>query len=155
MNTSRTLNQFRRPGGPDLRCVCAFLLVAFATSAQPAFAENPNADIFGRWRVVSVLDTADIAGMSKNQARSLIGSRMRINGQAFSFNGMQCKNPTYERVEREPAQYLREQWHARAGKLGLPDPVTVVDARCTDLFLKAKARMVFNWDGYFFEARKD
>lgn len=143
-----------RRTGVALRYVWV-LATAGSALAPPASADGPNQDIFGQWRVVSILDTADIAGMSNWQAQKLVGKHININENAFTFDGMRCKTPTYDRLVHEPAQYLREQWHARAGKLNLPNPVTVVDARCTDLFLKPGARLVFNWNGFFFEARKE
>lgn len=45
-------------------------------------------------------------------------------------------------------------WHARSGNLGLPDSVIVIDARCTDIFIKSSGRLIFNWKGYFLEAVK-
>jgi hypothetical protein len=36
--------------------------------------------------------------------------------------------------------------------MGLPEQVTVIDARCTDLFLKGKDRIVPYWRGFYFDA---
>jgi hypothetical protein len=30
--------------------------------------------------------------------------------------------------------------------------VTVIDAHCTDIFIKSAQRIIFNWEGYFLEA---
>jgi|SRR5471032_3044433 len=133
---------------------CASLAkLANATDADAN--ANANADIFGRWALVSILDTADIAGMSDRQAHKLIGQRLDIGPDALEFAGESCKSPSYSRIVREPVKYLREEWHARSGNLELPNPVTIIDARCTDLFLTGKGRMVFNWNGFFFSAKKN
>jgi hypothetical protein len=117
-------------------------------------APSNNDDIFGQWRVVSVLDAAEITGVSEQRARSYIGKTVYIDSTGFRFQNMTCKAPRFARTEQETTRYLRESWHARSGNLGLPDRVTVVDARCTDIFIKASKLMVFNWKGYFLEAVK-
>ncbi|WP_296002346.1 hypothetical protein [Rugamonas sp.] len=114
-----------------------------------------NADIFGRWTTIGILDTADVAGMSARQAHKLLGKHLEIGTEALTFDGENCESPTYSRELREPAKYLREEWHTRAGKLQLPNPVTVIDAKCTDLFLTGKGSMVFNWNGFFLSAKKN
>lgn len=135
---------------------CAFAAVIIVCClAGRSNASEDNADIFGRWRVIKVLDSADIAAMSDKQARALIGKRLEIGSMRLQFQGRTCKASAYVRKEVEPARYLREAWHARSGKLGLSDPVTVIDAQCTELFLKSKSHIVFNWDGFFFEAVKN
>lgn len=131
-------------------------LGAYACLASLAHASDAdiNADIFGQWTTISILDTADIAGMSDREARKLIGKRLEIGPDALKFAGESCKSPSYSRSVREPAKYIREEWHARSGNLGLPNPVTTIDAQCTDLFLTGTGRMVFNWNGFFFNAKK-
>ena len=116
---------------------------------------DTNVDIFGQWTVVRILDTADIAGMSDREARKLISQRLEIGPTALKFAGESCDSPNYSRSMREPAKYLREEWHAKSGNLELPDPVVVIDARCTDLFLTGTGHMVFNWNGFFFSAKKN
>jgi hypothetical protein len=113
-----------------------------------------NDDIFGQWRVISVLDAAEITGVSEQRARSYVGKTLHIDAAGFHFQNMTCRTPGFARTEQETARYLRETWHARSGSLGLPDRVTVIDARCTDIFLKRSRLMVFNWKGYFLEAAK-
>lgn len=118
----------------------------------PAAEEKDG--IFGHWRAVAVLDSADIAGMSDTEARRLIGLCMEIEPEVLRFAGEECTSPGYQRTSREPVRYLREQWHARSGKLNLPNPVTVIDAGCTDLFMRDQSRMIFNWEGFFYDARR-
>ncbi|MBV6323278.1 hypothetical protein [Duganella violaceipulchra] len=118
------------------------------------YAAEEKASFYGHWRTVAVLDTADIAGMSDAEARKLVGLCVDVEPEVFKFAGEECAAPTYEQTTREPVRYLREQWHARAGKLHLPNPVKVVDAGCTDLFMLNQSRMVFNWNGFFFESRR-
>ena len=41
---------------------------------------------------------------------------------------------------------------ARPAKLGLPNPVTVIDLSCTSVFIKGANRLVIAWKGWFFDA---
>ncbi|MTW00662.1 hypothetical protein [Pseudoduganella ginsengisoli] len=124
--------------------------VPYVSRAAPA----TGTDIHGKWRVVSVLDSAEITGVSEQRARSYVGQVLHINADGFRFQNMTCKRPSFAESEQETAHYLRKSWHARSGNLGLPDRVTVIDARCTDVFLKGGGVIVFNWKGYFLEAAK-
>ncbi|MDC8759180.1 hypothetical protein [Janthinobacterium fluminis] len=115
-------------------------------------AAEPNADILGRWRLTRVLDAADIAAMSDRQARALIGKTVVVAKDKFVFNGEACASPTYERSVNDLARSFREQGHVSSANMGLPDPVTAIDARCTYLFLKKPGRIVVHWNGFYFEA---
>lgn len=118
----------------------------------PAAGETDG--VFGHWRAVAVLDAADIVGMSDAEARQLIGLCLDVEPEALRFAGEECTAPSYQRAAREPIRYLREQWHAKSGRLNLSNPVTVIDGGCTDLFMRSQSRMVFNWDGFFYDARR-
>ncbi len=113
---------------------------------------GPNADILGRWRLTKVLDAADIASMSDKQARALIGKTVVVSKDKFVFNGEACGSPTYERSVDYLARSFREQGHVSSANMGLPDPVTAIDARCTHLFLKEPGRIVVHWNGFYFDA---
>jgi len=147
-------SKLRRNSGIKLGWLALLGLTASLLSASRASAAEENDSIFGHWRAVAVLDVADVAGKSDAAARQLIGLCLDIEPEVLRFAGEECTTPAYQRTTREPARYLREQWHARSGKLNLPNPVTVIDAGCTDLFITDQSRMIFNWDGFFYEARR-
>lgn len=110
-----------------------------------------NADIYGRWKITKVLDYAAITDLDERQARRLVGKTMLISQKAFAFNGEVCEAPSYERSVEETARKLREYGHVSSVHMGLPDPVTVVDAGCTDLYLKSPGVMVVQWGGVYFD----
>ena len=120
-------------------------------AAHSAKAES-NADIYGHWRISRLLGAADIAAMSEGQARALIGKRADITRQAFIFNEERCASPSYERTREDLARSFREQGHVSAVGMGLPDPVTSIDAGCTHIFLKKPGVIVIHWDGFYFDA---
>lgn len=90
--------------------------------------------------------------MSERQARALIGKTADITRQAFVFNGERCETPSYERTSEDLGRSFREQGHVSATGMGLPDPVTSIDAGCTHIFLKKPGAIVIHWDGFYFDA---
>lgn len=136
--------------------IAAFFATTFFVLAAPAGdAGNVNADILGVWKIVAVLDSADLSGMSDRKARSMVGKPVRIESDRFEFNGKTCKSPTYKRTVEDTAKHLREKGHVSSVNLHLPNPVTVVDAKCTFIYLKREGRIVVQWDGVYFDAVKE
>lgn len=135
-------------------CLQMWLVVLFGAALSSACVAQENADIFGRWRVTKVLGAADVAAMSDKEARALVGKVVQIEKKAFVFNGEVCTAPSYERASQALAKSFREEGHASAAGMGLPDPVTSVDARCTHFFLKKPGLIVIHWNGYYFDAVK-
>lgn len=86
------------------------------------------------------------------QARALIGKSADITRQAFIFDKERCEAPSYERTREDLARSFREQGHVSAAGMGLPDPVTSIDAGCTHIFLKKPGVIVIHWDGFYFDA---
>jgi hypothetical protein len=68
---------------------------------------------------------------------------MTISTDRVRFGARKCLPPNLDAERVEPRLYLREQAHASAAKLGLPNPVTVVNLGCTVAFVKAKDRLVY------------
>lgn len=136
----------------SLNRIAACFVTTFFAYAAVADVGNVNTDIFGVWKIVAVLDSADLSGMSDSKARSMVGKPVTIKSDRFEFNGMTCKSPTYERTVEDTARHLREKGHVSSVNLHLPNPVTVVNATCTFIYLKRKGRIVVQWDGVYFDA---
>jgi hypothetical protein len=133
----------------------AFFAVLALSICLPAHAShNPNADILGSWRLTRVLDSSEITSMDDRQAAELVGKKVVISPEKISLAGEDCPPPVFERHREPAAKYIRENAHAPVGRLGLPDTVTVIDLGCTVAFLKGKGKIVFYWDGYFYDAVK-
>jgi hypothetical protein len=133
-----------------------FLLapVAARPAGPPAPAAEANADIYGTWRLAKVLGSADIAAMSDRQAQAMVGKEVAIAKDRFKIGNRTCRWPTYERSVEDLVKSFREQGHVSSANMGLPDPVTSIDARCTHIYLKAPGRIVVHWDGFYFDAVK-
>lgn len=134
---------------------CALVALLFAsTAAWSADAAERNADIYGRWLLTKVLDSADIAAMSDRQAEAMLGKEVLIAKDVFLIDRRTCRRPSYERSLDDLAKSFREEGHVSSTNMGLPDPVTSIDARCTHIYVKAPGRIVVHWDGFYFDAVK-
>lgn len=125
-----------------------------ALVALTTHAKNPekDADILGTWTLIKVLDSADIASLTDQQAAALVGKVMVVRRDSVMFDGQPWRAPELTRRRHDAAKYVREGHHARVGGLGLPDIVTVVDLDCTEAFLKEGEKIVVFWQGYFYDA---
>jgi len=135
------------------RLVVTAIFALAAHSAQAKQTEN-NADILGAWTLTKVLDSADVASLTDQQAAALVGKTIVVRRDSFMFNGEPYRAPELTRHREDAAKYMREGYHARVGYLGLPDTVTVIDLDCTEAFLKGRGRIVVFWRGYFYDAIK-
>lgn len=138
-------------------CQVAFaaaVLAGLGMTGVRAVGLTDNSDIYGHWRIAKVIGAADVAAMSDKQARALVGRSVEIKASAFVFNGEVCDRPNYERTQQDLVLSFREQGHASPANMGLPDPVTAIDARCTHIFLKRPGVIVIHWEGYYFDAVK-
>jgi hypothetical protein len=127
-----------------------------ALTAHSAQAKPPekDADILGTWTLTKVLDSADVASLTDQQAMALVGKTMVVRRDSVMFDGDPCRAPELTRHREEAAKYMREGYHARVGYLGLPFTITVIDLDCTEAFLKSKGKIVVFWRGYFYDAIK-
>jgi len=127
-------------------------LFAFVAHTEHAKKPEKDADILGTWTLTKVLDSADIASVTDQQAAALVGKVLVVRRDSVMFNGEPCRAPELTRRRHDAAKYVREGYHARVGSLGLPDIVTVVDLDCTEAFLKEREKIVVFWQGYFYDA---
>jgi uncharacterized protein (DUF2147 family) len=130
------------------------VLLACALTQVHAKDAKADSDIFGKWRVVAALDSADVTALDDKEAGRLVGKTVKISKSSFEFDGQVCKTPTYERTSELTETYFRQQMHASTENLHLPGTVTVINARCTFLFPKAKGKLMFFWQGFFFDAAR-
>ncbi|RJG15034.1 hypothetical protein D3872_15065 [Massilia cavernae] len=116
--------------------------------------DNQERSVIGKWRLTAALDASEITSLDEREAQQLVGKVFTISQSRVQFGTRKCLPPDFAAEHVEPRLYLREQAHASASNLGLPNPVTVVNLGCTVAFIKAKDRLVIHWDGWFFDARR-
>jgi hypothetical protein len=132
--------------------VAALALASLTTSVSAV--DNQDRSVIGKWKFTAALDGSEITSLDEKEAQRLVGQVMTISADRVQFGARKCLPPDLDAERVEPRLYLREQAHASAAKLGLPNPVTVVNLGCTVAFVKAKDRLVIHWDGWFFDARR-
>jgi hypothetical protein len=129
--------------------------LSLAAFASPVSAVEPaNADVLGTWKLTKVLDSAEITSMDDKEAARLVGKKLVIEPHKVLIAGETCHDPYFERHQEPAAKYVRENYHAPVGRLGLPDTVTVVDLHCTEALIKGANKVVVFWDGFFYDAEK-
>lgn len=137
-----------------LRDITAALALAFAVQFPLAAqaAQPKNADVLGTWTLTRVLDSAEITSMDDREAARLVGKTVVIRPDKILMVGEDCDEADFERHREPAAKYVRENYHAPVGRLGLPDTITVVNLGCTEALLKSKNTIVVFWDGFFYDA---
>lgn len=101
-----------------------------------------------------MLDGVEITSIDEKQAKRLLGSVMTIQKEGTQFGPERCGAPSFESKQVETNAYMRQEAQISAAKLGLPNPVTVIDIGCTRVFVKNPDQAVIFWDGFFFSAQK-
>jgi len=141
------------------RILAPFAIAAtFALAVCPAgsalAADYQELGVIGKWRLTKALDSADITSRDEREAKQLLGRIVTITKKAVKFGSDDCPAPGLEAQLVAPGPYVREWFHASAENLGLPNPVTVVDLGCANVFIKGRQRIVVFWDGWFFDAKR-
>lgn len=101
--------------------------IAFITPATVHAADRIEHTVSGKWRLTAALDGAEITSLDEREARQLIGHVFLISKAKVKFDKRDCGPTEFEAEKVEPRLHLRQAFHASAEKLGLPNPVTVVD----------------------------
>lgn len=138
---------FRRPVGWLTAAAFFLSLPVVACAMQPH-------SVIGEWRLTSVLDSAEITAMDDDQAQRMLGTLVVVAPERVAIGKHVCSAPELTAMRVHPREHLKEAAHADADKLGLPDPVTVVQISCTYALVKSADTLVIYWDGYFFEAKR-
>lgn len=131
------------------------VIAALTLANSPAWSASANhyePAVVGQWRFTAALDGADITSLNEKEAQQLVGRVFTISKQSVKFGDRTCGPSDFAAESVEPRLFMREQFHASAGKLRLPSPVTVVDLSCTSVFIKSANRLVIAWKGWFFDA---
>lgn len=108
--------------------------------------------VIGNWKLVSVLDLASIASLDEAEAKTLLGKTLAITETAVKVDQEVCSAPEFwaERVVPEP--HMREKLHSTAERLRLPNPATMVELGCTDVYIRNPGQLVLLWGGAMFDA---
>jgi hypothetical protein len=135
------------------RLLAALVITTFL-HAEPAIAgkEFRDRSVIGKWQLVSVLDLASIASLDETDAKALLGKILTISETAVQVDQELCGAPEFwaERVVPEP--HMQEKLHSTAQRLRLPNPATMVELGCTDVYIRNPGQLVLLWGGAMFDA---
>lgn len=137
-----------------LPAVAALVLAIWPTLPLHA-AGHYNPSVIGKWKLTKVLDSSEISSLDDDEAEQLVGKVLTIAKDRVQLGDRVCLAPTFEATQEDPQKHMEEQAHASAEKVGLPNPVTVVQVSCTVVFIKNPNRLVVHWKGYFFDAVRE
>jgi hypothetical protein len=128
------------------------LLATLALPGVDARAQDPNADIYGRWKIKALIG-GGIGSLSDRQARRLIGKPLIISAERYEFNGRVCMHPDYQRSKENPDTYFDREWRTDVSDIPFPNPVTIIETTgCDYLYPIRKDHLMIAEDGGFFEA---
>lgn len=126
-------------------------VLVFATAR--ANAQDPNADIYGKWKIKALIGGGAVSSRSQSQVEKIIGKFVVISPDRFAFNGQACDRPNYQRSKEDPVTYFDREWRTDVSDISLPKPVTIIDTGCaTFLYPIRKDHLMIADDGDFFEA---
>lgn len=126
----------------------AIAALILASMPPPALAADyTERSVIGKWRLTAALDASQITALDEHEAQQLVGKVFTVSQDQIKLGVRKCSASDFVAERVEPRLYFREQAHASASKLGLPNPVTVVNLGCTVAFIKTKDRLVIHWDG--------
>lgn len=129
------------------------LFTVLAWTCLGARAQDPNADIYGRWKIKDMIGMGAVASLSEQQARKLIGKPLLISPEKYEFNGQVCSYPHYQRSKENPETYFDREWHTGIEGIPFPNPVTIIEVTgCDYLYPIRKGHLMIAEDGIFFEA---
>lgn len=137
-----------------LSCACkAFLLLAALSCASSrTHAQEPNADIYGKWKIKAMIGGGAASILSQRQVAQLIGKIAIINAERFEFNGRVCTYPSYERSQEETSSHFDREWRTEVNDIPFPNPVTIIETGCNTLYPIREGHLMIAKDGAFFEA---
>ena len=136
-----------------MRTVSRLLLLGIlALAGVRAYAQDPNADIYGKWKIKALIG-GGIGSLTDRQARQLIGKPLIISAERFDFNGRVCTYPNYQRSKEDPSTYFDREWRTDVSDIAFPNPVTIIEITgCDSLYLIRTDHVMIAEGGGFFEA---
>ena len=138
--------------GSLLRAGAAAITLACWPAPHLQAAEQLGTSVIGSWKLTAVLDSSEITSLDDQEAETLVGQIIMIGRDKVQLGDRVCESPSFEVTRAETNKYFREEAHASAKKLGLPNPVTSISVSCTFVHIKSRNRLVVHWKGFFFDA---
>jgi hypothetical protein len=129
------------------------LLTALLIASPLVWAQSdPNADIYGKWKIKEMIGGGAASAMTQQDIDKLIGKYVIISSRRFTFNGRSCVNPAYKRTKEETVHFFDWAWQTDVRDIPFPNPVTVIETGCNTLFPIRKDHLMIAEENVFLEA---
>lgn len=138
--------------GPDHIAARFLLLTVLALASVGAQAQDPNADIYGKWKIKALIGGGAVSSRSQSQVEKIIGKHALISAERFEFNGRTCMHPNYQRSKEETVSHFDRDWRTDVRDIPFPNPVTIIETGCDFLYPIRNDHLMIADDGDFFEA---
>ncbi|MFC5473557.1 hypothetical protein [Paraherbaspirillum soli] len=133
------------------------LLCAF----NSANATAPGEIIFGKWKIVEILDASSLAAFTtKEQAKQIIGEVLTINKNEVRFQGVVGLSPLFTKSKQNISDCFYDGYCLDPVKLHLPKTFTVVNIEYEPngsytFYLQNKNNIIFRKRGYFYQMTRE
>lgn len=142
------LRHWRTAASPLVLATALF----FASGQPAAAAEFRDRSVIGNWKLVAVLDLASIASLDAAEAKTLLGKTLAISATDVKVDQEVCHAPEFWAERVMPESHMQAKLHSSAQRLRLPNPVTMIELGCTDVYVRNPAQLVLLWGGAMFDA---
>lgn len=119
-------------------------LAALANGALPT----------GKWVVGEHLDVTELS-VSPAALRQYKGKTLTVSADSIAFAGESCRIEKAHTIasDDEAKEFFLRQYKADYAVLKLVAPLLILDTDCNIVVSDSQHRLVFDWDGDFFDAR--
>jgi hypothetical protein len=129
-----------------------FFAALFAASPLTLAQSDPNADIYGEWKIKAMIGGGAASALTQRDVNKLIGQYITITPEKFVFNGRTCTAPNYQRRKEETVHFFDWAWRTDVSDIPFPNPVTVIETGCNMLFPIRKNHLMIAQENVFLEA---
>lgn len=126
----------------------ALLAASHLTLAQ----SDPNGDIYGKWKIKSMIGGGAASALTQHDIDRLIGKYVIILPEKFTFDGQTCRTLNYQRRKEETVHFFDWAWRTDVSDIPFPNPVTVIETGCNTLFPIRKNHLMIAQENVFLEA---
>ncbi|MFC5475040.1 hypothetical protein [Paraherbaspirillum soli] len=137
------------------------IFLSFLCVLVPTHASSPGDMLFGKWKVVAMLDPLPILGSDENGEKHAIGKYLIINQNEVHFQKKIGLLPIFTESRYDTLDYFYNGKGFRnmdPTNLHLPEMVTEIDIEYKNamgvhsVYIQSKNSIVFLWRGFFYKA---
>jgi len=129
-----------------------FLAALFAASSLALAQSDTNGDIYGKWKITSMIGGGAASALTQRDVDKLIGKYVIITPEKFAFDGQLCRTLNYQRRKEETVHFFDWAWRTDVSDIPFPNPVTVIETGCNTLVPIRENHLMIAQENVFLEA---